>query len=200
MFVRRERCNSLKLLLWFLLQRPLPITPTTHSISVTYPSAVISDCRDWLADFLNRRRDNRRAVGGVMKFQLHAATDVTQLDHGTTQGRARDGYLDWLRTVLRMSGDQRRTFAQKLCGVEVVLSANLQHGIGRQTCEEHASLDFGLNDLPIHLVAEVGMRREHDSLYCTEFGRRSQHLFGVHCEKAFSLCGRGQRRLSRRRQ
>src|SRR5208282_1494289 len=77
---------------------------TTQSINpVTYPGAVISGGRDWLADFLNRRRDNGCAVGGVMKLQLHTATDEAQLDHGTTPGRARDGYLDWLRTELRMS-------------------------------------------------------------------------------------------------
>src|ERR1700682_6741923 len=47
----------------------------------------------------------------------------------------------------------------------MVLSPNLQHGVRRQTFKEYASLDFGLDDIPIHFVAEVGMRREHDSLY-----------------------------------
>jgi hypothetical protein len=55
-----------------------------------------------------------------------------------------------------------------------VLSSNLQHGVRRQTFKEHASLDFGLDEIPIHFVAEVGMRREHDSLYLG-FGRQSQH-------------------------
>src|ERR1700693_4258214 len=47
----------------------------------------------------------------------------------------------------------------------MVLSPNLQHGVRRQTFKEYASLDFGLDDIPIHFVAKIGMRREHDSLY-----------------------------------
>ncbi len=43
----------------------------------------------------------------------------------------------------------------------MVLRANLQNGVWRQAFQEHASLDFGLDDIPIDLVAEVGMRREH---------------------------------------
>src|SRR6202051_5171098 len=100
-----------------------------------------------------------------MELQLHAATDKARLEHGTAPGRACYGHLNRVRTVLRMSRDHRRTLAQKECRVEVVLSPNLQHGVRRQTFKEYASLDFGLDDIPIHFVAEVGMRCEHDSLY-----------------------------------
>lgn len=148
--------------------------PTRLIRAVTYPSAVITGGRHGLADFLNWRGDNRGRVGGVMKLQLHATTNVAHLDHGPAPGRARDGHLNWLRTVFRMSREQCRTLAQKFCGVEVVLGPNLEHGVRRQACQEHASLDFGLDDLPIHLVAEVGVRREHDSQYCTQFGAPRQ--------------------------
>ncbi len=43
----------------------------------------------------------------------------------------------------------------------MVLRANLQNGVWRQAFQEHAPLDFGLDDIPIDLVAEVGMGREH---------------------------------------
>ena len=56
-----------------------------------------------LADFLNTRRDNRRAVFGMMKLQVHTVTNEVRLEHGTAPGRACDGYLNWMRTVLRMA-------------------------------------------------------------------------------------------------
>ena len=52
-----------------------------------------------------------------------------------------------------------------------MLSPNLQHGVGRQTFKEDASLDFGLDNIPIHIVAEVRMGREHDSSYRAYFRR-----------------------------
>ena len=108
-----------------------------------------------------------------MKFHLHAATDEAHLEHGTAPGRAGDDHLHRLRTILWMSRDQRQTFAEKQRRVEVVLGANLQHGVRRQKFKKHASLDFGLDDIPIDLVAEVGMRREH-SLSLPEVGSRPQ--------------------------
>jgi hypothetical protein len=42
----------------------------------------------------------------------------------------------------------------------VVLGATVQHSVRRQAFQKYASLNLGLDDIPIHLVAEVGMRRE----------------------------------------
>jgi len=71
--------------------------------AVTYPTAVMSDWLNWLVDFLNGRCNDRRAVCGVMEFQLHSTTDKAHLEHGTAPGRACDGHLNRVRTVLRMS-------------------------------------------------------------------------------------------------
>lgn len=96
-----------------------------------------------------------------MKFHLHSATDEPQLEHGTAPSRTGNDDLHGLRTVLWMPRNQRRTFAQKLGGVEVVLGADLQYGVGQKIFKEYASLDFGLDDIPIDFVAQVGMRHEH---------------------------------------
>src|SRR5450755_961069 len=74
-----------------------------------------------LADFLNGRGDNRRAVTGVMKFQIHAAADEAHLEHRTAPGGTGDGDLNGLWTVLWMARDERRTLAQHQGGVEVML-------------------------------------------------------------------------------
>ena len=47
----------------------------------------------------------------------------------------------------------------------MVLRPNLQHGVRRKTFKEYSSLDFGLDNIPVHFITEVRMRREHDSLY-----------------------------------
>jgi hypothetical protein len=96
----------------------------------------------------------------VVKLQVHAAADEAHLEHGTAPGRAGDGDLNWFGTVFGMSREQSRTLTQKQCRVEVVLGANVQHSVRRQAFQKYASLNLGLDDIPIHLVAEVGMRRE----------------------------------------
>ena len=124
-----------------------------------------SDRLDCFTDFLNQGSDNRGAVFGVVKLQVHATADVSHLEHGTAPGRslrlppepAADSIADGLRSALNPR--------LKLCPVGVVLSSNLEHGVRRQTLKEHASLDFRLHDASIHIVAQVGVRRKHNSLY-----------------------------------
>jgi len=129
-------------------------TATLYSRSA-FPSGL-----DALADLLDGRSDNWRAVCGVVKLQVHATTDEAHLEHGTAPCRAGNGDLNRFRTVFGMSREQRRTLTQKECRVEVVLGANVQHGVWRQALQKDASLNLRLDDIPIHLVAEVGMRRK----------------------------------------
>src|SRR5450755_1063378 len=42
-----------------------------------------------------------------------------------------------------------------------MLRPNLEYGVGRQPLQEHPSLNFGLDDIAIHCIAEVGMGRKH---------------------------------------
>ena len=56
-----------------------------------------------LPDFLDRGRDNRSSIFGVMKLQAHASTDEAPLQHGTSPGRACNDDQDWLGTVPGMS-------------------------------------------------------------------------------------------------
>src|SRR5271156_7091934 len=113
----------------------------------------------------------------MMKFHLHATTDEAHLKHRTAPGRACDSHLHRMRTILRVSGDQRRTLAENKRRVEVVLRPNMQHGVRRQTFQEHASLDLGLDNIPIHFVAEIRMRREH-AFTLPEVGSHSQDYSG----------------------
>lgn len=133
----------------------------TESTATAQLAAAGPDHSQGFADFLNLRGDDGRAVLGVMKLQMHAAADVAKLEHGASPRRAGDRYLHWLRTILRVSRNQRRTVAQKLRRIEVMPRTNMKHGVGRQTFEKYASLDFGLDDVAIDLVPQVGMRREH---------------------------------------
>jgi len=93
----------------------------------------------------------------MAKFQVHAAADKPLFQHRPTPGRAGDGHLNRLRTVLRMAGNQHRAVAQQHRGVAVVLGLNLQHRLRGKVLKEHPSFNLRPDDIVIHLVAEVGM-------------------------------------------
>lgn len=96
----------------------------------------------------------------MTKLQVHAATDIPPFQHGTSPGRACDFDQNGLRTVLRMSRNQSRTPVQKHRRVAVVLRLDLQHSGRREVFEEDPSFNLRLDDIVIHFVAEIGMRRE----------------------------------------
>ncbi len=83
------------------------------STTLLYAGAALAGGFDALAYFLDGRGDNRGAVCGMMKFQVHTAADEAQLEHGTAPGRTGYRDLNWFGAVLRMSGDERRALAQK---------------------------------------------------------------------------------------
>ena len=62
-----------------------------------------------------------------------------------------------------MAGNQRLTLAEEYGSIAMVLSLNLQHGGGWQVSERNSAFDFGLDDVGVHFVAEIGMRYEHGS-------------------------------------
>ena len=66
-----------------------------------YTEARMVDGRPF-ANLLNSRGDNGSAVGGVMKFEVHATTDEAHLQHGTAPGRTCNCHLDRLGTEFGM--------------------------------------------------------------------------------------------------
>jgi hypothetical protein len=112
------------------------------------------------ADFLDGRGDYRCSIFGVREFQAHSAADKAAFQHGATPRRSGDINLNWLRTVLGMSGDECRTIIQQDRGVAVMLGLNLEDGFGRKIFQENAALNLRLDNTPVDLVAEVGMGHE----------------------------------------
>jgi len=97
---------------------------------------------DALADFLNARGDNRSAILGMTKLQVHAATDVAQFEHRSSPGRARNRNQHWFRAVFRMPRNQRLAFAQEYRGVAMVLGLDLEYRGRRQVPKTDPALDF----------------------------------------------------------
>jgi hypothetical protein len=55
-----------------------------------------------------------------MKFEVHAAAYVLQLQHGASPGGTGYGYLHWVRTEFGMAGDQGVAASEKNGGVAVM--------------------------------------------------------------------------------
>ena len=84
----------------------------TNDIANILPHAV--------ADFLDGRSDDGGGVFGVAEFQVHAAADVHELEHGASPGGTGDGNLHRLRAELGVAGDEGVTAAQQYGGVAMV--------------------------------------------------------------------------------
>src|ERR1700722_5055570 len=114
-----------------------------------------------VADFLDGRSDDGGGELGGAKFQVHAAADVWQLEHGAAPGRTGDRHLHWLGTKFRMAGDKRLAAAQQHGGVAVVHGLNLQDGRRGQIVDENSAFDLRADDAAVHFVGEVGMGVKH---------------------------------------
>lgn len=95
-----------------------------------------------LADFLNGRSNNRRAVFGMMKFQVHAPADKMQLQHRPAPSGARDHHQNRFRAILGMTGKQHIAASQQDRGVAMILRADLKHRRGRKLFQVDATLNF----------------------------------------------------------
>jgi hypothetical protein len=58
-----------------------------------------------LADFLDLGGDDGHSVGGVVKFEVHAASDKAEFEHGASPCGTGDGNEDGLGAIERMSGE-----------------------------------------------------------------------------------------------
>jgi hypothetical protein len=97
----------------------------------------------------------------MAKFEVHAATDVLELEHGTSPGGTGDGDLNWIGAEFGMAGEKSVTAAEENGGVAVVESLNVKDGVGREIVEKDSAFDFGGDDGVVDVVREVGVRGEH---------------------------------------
>ena len=120
---------------------------------------------DWaaaLADFLDWGRDDGHAVGGMVKFKMHAAADEAEFEHGASPGGSGDGDQDGLGAIERVAGDVGVVIAEHDGGVGVVLGIDLQDGPGRQAFEKDPAFDFRLDNIAVHRIAQIRVGRERE--------------------------------------
>ena len=114
-----------------------------------------------VADFLDWRGDDWGVVFGVVKFEMHAAADILELEHGASPGGTGDGDLNRVRTEFGMAGDESVTAAEEHGGVAVVESLDVENGGGREIVEKDSAFDFGLDDGVVDVIRQVGVRGKH---------------------------------------
>ena len=105
-----------------------------------------------VADFLDGRRDDGSGVFGVTEFEVHAAADVLQLEHGASPGGTGNGDLHGAGAEFGMTGDEGIAAAEKNGGVAVVKSLDFEDGGGREIVKKNAAFDFGLDDGVVDVV------------------------------------------------
>ena len=113
-----------------------------------------------VADFLDGAGDDGGGIFGVVKFEVHAASDVLQFEHGASPGGTGDADQNGLGAKLGMAGKQGQIFIQHDGGVAMILGLNFEHGRGGKIFQENAAFHFRLNDVAIYFVAEIGVGRE----------------------------------------
>ena len=115
----------------------------------------------FVANFLDGRGDDGSWVAGMAEFEVHAAANVLELEHGASPGRAGDGYLHGFGAEFGMAGDESLAAAENHGGVAMVHGLDFEDGGGREVVEEDSAFDFRLDDAAVHFVGKVGVGREH---------------------------------------
>ena len=105
-----------------------------------------------VADFLDGRGDDGSGVFGVAEFEVHAATDVLELEHGASPGGTGNGDVDGAGAEFGMAGEESFAAPEKNGGVAVVKSLDFEDGGGWEIVEEDAAFDFGLDDGVVYVV------------------------------------------------
>jgi hypothetical protein len=114
-----------------------------------------------VADFLDGGSDDGGGILGVAEFEVHAAADVLELEHGAAPGRTGDGDQHGLGTKLRMSGDESIASAQEHGDVAVVQGLNLEDGGGREVAEKDAAFDLRADNAAVDFVRQIGVGAKH---------------------------------------
>ena len=114
-----------------------------------------------VADFLDGAGDDWSGVLGVVKFEVHAASDVLEFEHGASPGGSGDGDLNRVGAKFGMAGEEGVTASEEDGGVAMVHGLNVEDGGGRKVVEKDSAFDFGLDDGVVDVIGEVGVRGEH---------------------------------------
>jgi len=114
-----------------------------------------------VADFLDGAGDDRGGVLRVVKFEVHAAADVLEFEHGASPGGAGDGYVNWVGTEFGMAGEESVAASEENGGVAVMQGLNVEDGGRREIVEKDSAFDFGLDDGVVDAVGEIWVRDEH---------------------------------------
>jgi hypothetical protein len=114
-----------------------------------------------VSDFLNGAGDDGSGVLRVVKFEVHAASDVLEFEHGASPGGTSDGDLNRVGAKFGMAGDESFAASEEDGGVTVMQGLNVEDGGGREVVEKNSAFDFGLDDGVVNFVGEIGVRSEH---------------------------------------
>lgn len=95
----------------------------------------------------------------MAKLQVHAASDEASLQHWAAPARSFDYDQNRLWAKLGMPRNKRLPLAARHNGIFAVLRLYTQNAVGRQVAQEDAALDLRLNDVVVHPVAQVWVRR-----------------------------------------
>lgn len=143
----------------------------------------------------------------MTKFQVHAASDILQLQHGASPGATRNRDLNWAGAKLGMAGKHGFATAEKNSRIAVVKSLNFQNSRGWEIVKEDAAFHFGLHNSVVNVVCQVGVRNEHNEktflgvyskfALCRLLGRRTME-HGSWFDVAEAVRGAGKVRSMRR--
>jgi hypothetical protein len=117
--------------------------------------------RGGVADFLDGAGNDGGGVFGVVKFEVHAASDVLEFEHGASPSGTGYGDVNWVGTEFGMAGDESFAASEEDGGVAVVQSLNVEDGGGREVVEKDSTFDFGLDDGVVDVVGEIDVRGKH---------------------------------------
>ena len=79
---------------------------------------------------------------GMAEFEVHAAADVLEFEHGASPSRTGDGNLHGLGTKLGMARDESLATAEEYGCVAVMHGLNFQDCGGREIFEKNSAFDF----------------------------------------------------------
>ena len=114
-----------------------------------------------VADFLDGAGDDGGGVFGVMKFEVHAAAYILELEHGASPSGTGDGDVDGVGTEFGMAGEESIAASEKHGGVAVVHGLDVENGGWRKIVKKDAAFDFGLDDGVVDFIREIGVGGEH---------------------------------------
>ena len=97
----------------------------------------------------------------MVKFELHAASDVLEFEHGASPGGTGDGDLNRVGTEFGMAGDECFAASEEDGGVAVMEGLDVEDGGGREVVEKDSAFDFGLDDGVVDFIREIGVGGEH---------------------------------------